>query len=98
MVLPSHIPPLAWGRACALGRGGPQARRRSRRSEPEVRLPAGTAGGLRPVCQPLAGGSGDWHLEEEGLCAFGFFGVPRHLFRKNFDFLLHFRRDSRYIG
>ena len=98
MVLPSHIPPLAWGQACAEGGGGPQARRRSRRSEPPVRLPAGTAGGLRPVCQPLAGGSGDWHLEEEGLCAFGFLGCRDTFFRKNFDFLLHFRRDLRYTG
>ena len=37
------------------GRFGPQARRRSRRSGPEVRLPAGTAGGLRPEYRPLAG-------------------------------------------
>lgn len=36
------------------GRFGPQARRRSRRSGPEVRLPAGAAGGLR-LDWPLAG-------------------------------------------
>ena len=35
--------------------GGPQARRRSRRSGPEVRQPAGTAGGLRPVTGGLLG-------------------------------------------
>ena len=51
MVLPSHIPPLAWGRVGALWAG-----------------------------------------------AFFFAGAGNTFFRKNFDFLLHFRRDLRYIG
>ena len=69
MVLPSHFPLLAGAEGLCGGRG---------------RAAGPAAGGLRPVCQPLAGGSGDWHLEEEGLCAFGFFGVPGHLFPQKF--------------
>ena len=98
MVLPSHIPPLAWGRVCAFwagaGRrpGGGAAEANLRFACPPVRRAA-----CGPYASPLQGAAGIdfWRRK---ACALLAFLCRDTFFRKNFDFLLHFRRDLRYIG
>ena len=98
MVLPSHIPPLAWGggvvRRAGAGRrpGGGAAEANLRFACPPVRRAA-----CGPYASPLQGAAGIdfWRRK---ACALLAFLCRDTFFRKNFDFLLHFRRDLRYIG
>ena len=101
MVLPSHIPPLAWGRACALGRGGGGGRwpgggaaeANRRFACPPVRRAA-----CGPYASPLQGAAGIDFWRRKACALLDFLGCRDTFFRKNSDFLLHFRRDLRYIG
>ena len=92
MVLPSHIPPLAWGRACALGRGGAPAPNRRFACPPVRRAACG------PYASPLQGAAGIDFWRRKACALLDFLGCRDTFFRKNSDFLLHFRRDLRYIG
>ena len=98
MVLPSHIPPLAGAEGWCGGRG--------RAAGPAAESPKRTGGSLarryggRPAARMPAPCREQRGLTFGGgrLVRFWLFCAGNTLFRKNFVFLLHFRRDLRYIG
>ena len=98
MVLPSHIPPLAWAEGLCVGAGagrrpgGGAAEANLRFACPPVRRAA-----RGPYASPLQGAAGIGIWRRKACTLLAFWGRDT-FFRKNFDFLLHFRRDLRYIG
>ena len=98
MVLPSHIPPLAWAEGLCGGRGraaGPAAEPPKRTSGSLARRTGGRPAARMPAPCRGAAGIDFWRRK---ACALLAFLCRDTFFRKNFDFLLHFRRDLRYIG
>ncbi len=98
MVLPSHFPLLAGAEGLCGGRG--------RAAGPAAKPPKRTSGSLarryggRPAARMPAPCRGQRGLTFGGekLVRFWLFCAGNTFFRKNFDFLLHLRRDLRYIG